>query len=479
MMRYAAVVGLLLCGGAAAGQGVPAPASAPAPSVVGTGAGTPAPAPAGSPVGEPDYAAAVRADYARDLGGLWDWFHRNPDLSFKEEGTAARMAAELRRVPGVRVTEKVGGTGVVGVLANGQGPVVLLRADMDGLPVEEKSGLPNASRKRQVGADGVEAPVMHACGHDTHITALVATARRLAAMKDRWRGTVLFVVQPAEERVGGAKAMIADGLYTRFPKPAYALAFHVDADRAAGTVAASEGIQYSSSDSVDITVRGVGAHGAAPHQGKDPVYMASQIVIGLQGLISRERPPLEPGVITVGSFHAGLKHNIISNEAKLQVTVRANDEAERAALIAGIRRVARGVGVMNGLTEAIMPVVAVPEGTPVTRNDPALARRLNAVMARTLGPARVSPFAQRNMGAEDFAYLVGAGTGVKGYYFVVGGTPADALAAAAAGGPPVGSHHSPEFKVSPEPTVVTGAVATVAAVLDLLTPAAARDPRVL
>ena len=422
---------------------------------------------------EPDYAAAVKADYDRDLGKLWDWFHRNPELSFREVKTGARMAAELRAVPGMVVTEKVGGTGVVGVLKNGAGPVVLLRADMDGLPVEEKSGLPNASTVRQVGVDGVEAPVMHACGHDTHITAMVATARRLAALKDRWRGTVVFIVQPAEERVGGARAMVADGLYTRFPKPDYALAFHVDAERAAGTVSASEGIQYSSSDSVDITVPGIGAHGASPHMGKDPVYMASQIVIGLQGIISRDRQPLDPGVITVGSFHAGSKHNIISDQAVLQVTVRANNEGERKALLDGIRRVARGVGVMNGMAEDKMPVVTVSEGTPTTINDAPLARRLNAVMARTLGADHVAPFAQKGMGAEDFAFYVQPETGVKGYYFSVGGTPQAAIDAARAGGPPIASHHSPLFKIAPEPAIVTGAVAMTAAVLDLLGPTSA------
>ena len=422
---------------------------------------------------EPDYAAAVKADYDRDLGKLWDYFHRNPELSFKEEKTGARMAAELKAVPGMVVTPKVGGTGVVGVLKNGAGPTVLLRADMDGLPVEEKSGLPNASKARQVGLDGVESPVMHACGHDTHITAMVATARRLAALKDRWKGTVVFVVQPAEERVGGAEALLKDGLYTRFPKPQYALAFHVDAERAAGTVSASEGIQYSSSDSVDITVPGIGAHGASPHMGKDPVYMASQIVIGLQGIISRDRQPLDPGVITVGSFHAGSKHNIISDQAVLQVTVRANNEGERKALLDGIRRVARGVGVMNGMAEDKMPVVTVSEGTPTTINDAPLARRLNAVMARTLGADHVAPFAQKGMGAEDFAFYVQPETGVKGYYFSVGGTPQAAIDAARAGGPPIASHHSPLFKIAPEPAIVTGAVAMTAAVLDLLGPTSA------
>jgi hippurate hydrolase len=359
------------------------------------------------------------------------------------------------------------------MLKNGAGPTVLVRADMDGLPVEEKSGLPNASKARQVGIDGVEAPVMHACGHDVHITSLVGTARRLAAMKDRWKGTVLFIVQPAEERVGGAKAMIADGLYTRFPKPDYALAFHVASNLPTGKVSAAEGIQYSSADSVDITVFGVGAHGAAPHTGKDPVYIGSQIVQALQGIISRERPPLSPGVITVGAFHAGSKHNIISDRADLQVTVRANDEATRAQLIAAIKRVAEGIGRANGLPDDKLPQVRVSEGTPTTINDAALARRLNGALAQGLGAAAVQPWEQVSMGAEDFAYFVAPEHGIRGYYFAVGGTPQRAIDAAAKGGPPVPSHHSPLFKIDPEPSVRTGAEAMTVAVLDLLRPGAA------
>ncbi|MFN3229960.1 MAG: amidohydrolase, partial [Asticcacaulis sp.] len=275
---------------------------------------------------EPDYVAAIRADYQKDLGALWDHFHRTPELSTQETETAARMAKELRAA-GAEVTEGVGGTGVVALIRNGKGPVVLLRADMDGLPVKEMSGLANASTATQVWkADGVTYPVMHACGHDVHITAMVATVRQLQRLKTRWKGTLVVVIQPAEERLLGAKAMIEDGLYTRFPKPEYALAFHVNSLLPAGSVSASESIQYSSSDAIDIHVHGVGTHGAAPHLGKDPVYIGSQIVQALQGLISRERPPLKPGVITVGAFHAGSKHNIISDRADLQVTVRANDE---------------------------------------------------------------------------------------------------------------------------------------------------------
>lgn len=419
-------------------------------------------------VAAPDIAPAVQADYDKKLGALWDYFHRNPELSYKEEKTAARMAQELRAVVGTEVTEKVGGTGVVAVMRNGPGPVVLLRADMDGLPVEEKSGLPNASKVRQVGVDGVDSPVMHACGHDVHITSMVGTARQLAAMKDRWSGTVVMIIQPAEERVGGAKAMLADGLYSRFPKPDYALAFHVAAELATGHIAASEDIQYSSADSVDILVKGVGTHGASPNLGKDPVYIASQIVVALQGIISREKSPLIPGVITVGAFHAGTKHNIISDHADLQITVRANDEATRAQLLAAIRRVALGVAETNGLTGDQLPVVKVTEGTPTTINDAGLARRLNAALANGLGEGVVVPYVQKNMGAEDFTYFVDPPLGVKGYYFAVGGTPQARFDEAAKGGPAVAGHHSPLFRIDPEPAVTLGTEAMTLAVIELL-----------
>jgi amidohydrolase len=419
-------------------------------------------------IAAPDFAPAVKADYDKSLGKLWDYFHRNPELSFVETKTAARMAQELRAVPGFTVTEKVGGTGVVAVMKNGDGPTVLLRADMDGLPVEEKSGLPNASTIRMANREGIVSPVMHACGHDVHITSMVGTARQLAALKGRWKGTVVLIIQPAEERIGGAKAMVEDGLYARFPKPDYAVAFHVSADMATGHIAGSEGIQYSSSDSVDILVHGVGTHGASPNLGKDPVYIGSQIVIALQGIISREKPTLLPGVITVGSFHSGTKHNIISDRADLQVTVRANDEATRAQLIAAIKRVARGVGETNGLPEALLPEVKVVESTPTTINDGALARRLNAALATRLGPGVVVPFVQKGMGAEDFAYFIEPKLGVKGYYFAVGGTPQSAIDAEKAGGPAVAGHHSSLFKIDPEPSIRLGVEAMTSAVLELL-----------
>lgn len=416
----------------------------------------------------PDYAASIKADYDKSLGALWDYFHRNPELSFKEVNTAARMAKELRAVPGMVVTEKVGGTGVVGVLKNGEGPVVLLRADMDGLPLQERSGLPNASKVRQVGIDGLEMPVMHACGHDVHITSMIGTARQLAALKDRWKGTILFIVQPAEERVGGAMAMMKDGLYTRFPKPDYALAFHVAANMPTGKIAAAEGIQYSSADSVDIKVFGVGTHGASPNLGRDPIYIASEIVVGLQSIISREKGPLEPGVITVGAFHGGTKHNIIPEQANLQVTVRANSRESRNIFIDAIRRVAINTARAHGVAEDKLPEVTVSETTPVTINDGPLARRLNAVLAEKLGPDVVIPFQQTNMGAEDFSYFVDPSYGVPGYYFAVGGSNPAWIEAAKNGGPPVAGHHSPLFKIDPEPSVRLGTEAMVTATLDLL-----------
>jgi amidohydrolase len=376
-------------------------------------------------------------------------------------------------VPGMVVTEKVGGTGVVGVLKNGVGPTVLIRADMDGLPLEEKSGLPNASKVVMANREGVMQPAMHACGHDTHITSLVETARLLSARKDQWHGTVVFIVQPAEERIGGAKAMMDDGLYKRFPKPDYALAFHVAAELEAGHIAASETIQYSSSDSVEVVVHGIGTHGASPQLGKDPVWMGAQIVTALQGLISRQKSPLLPGVITVGTFHAGTKLNIISDRADLGITVRANDVATRNKLIAGIKQVVEGVALANGMTGKDAPEVKVVESTPVTINDTALARRLNTSLSKSLPAGTVVPFVQKNMGAEDFAYFVQPDTGVKGYYFAVGGTPKAWIEAAAHGGPPIAGHHSPLFKIAPEPTIRLGSEAMTRAVLELLGPNAA------
>jgi len=411
---------------------------------------------------------AARRDYRESLGALFEHFHRNPELSFREFKTAERLAAELRAA-GVDVTTGVGGTGLVGILKNGPGPLVLVRADMDGLPVREQSGLAYASTATQEDIHGDTYPVMHACGHDVHMTSLVGTARRLVAMKDRWSGTVMFIGQPAEERIGGAKAMLDDGLYQRFGVPDYALAFHVAANRPAGKVSLKPGLNYSSSDSVDITVRGIGAHGASPHKGKDPIYVASMIVVALQSLVSRELSPLEPGVVTVGSFHGGFKHNIIPDEVKLQLTVRADSEPTRAKLLAGIKRIAEGVARTAGLPEDLLPIVDLSlESTPTTVNDEALSRRLNAAFVRELGADNLFDVPRDGMGAEDFAYFVQTADHVPGAYFQVGGTDPAEIAAGEAGGPQVPSHHSPFFRIEPEPAVTMGIHATTVAVLELL-----------
>ncbi|HEY0925347.1 amidohydrolase [Brevundimonas sp.] len=400
--------------------------------------------------------AAVEADYDANLGALFDHFHRNPELSGMETQTAARMASELRAL-GYEVTEGVGGTGVVAVLRNGDGPTVMIRADMDGLPLQEQSGLPNASTARQVDADGTEKPVMHACGHDVHITALVGTARQMMARRDRWSGTLVLIAQPAEERIFGARAMVNDGLYTRFPKPDYAIAFHVAADMPTGRVDVPLAVTSSSSDSVDITVRGVGTHGAYPHMGVDPIYVASQIVVSLQSLRSRETNPLEGAVVTVGSFHGGIKHNIISDHAELQLTVRADSPEVRAQLLDGIDRIARNTALALGVPEDRLPVVtrSTTETTPATINDAATAARVRTAVAAGLGEGVLIDEPRTGMGAEDFAYFVTPESGVKGVYFSVGGTPAAEVADAP-------GHHSPLFRITPRPAVITGVEASVA-----------------
>lgn len=418
---------------------------------------------------EPDFAAAVEADYDASLEAMFLDFHRNPELSYKETRTAAIMAKALRAVGGIDVTEGVGGTGVVGVMRNGKGPTVLVRADMDGLPLKEDSGVAYPSSVTQEDIDGVVRPVMHACGHDVHITSLVGTARQLARLKSRWSGTVVFIVQPGEERIGGARKMMDDGLYTRFPKPDFALAFHVIAGKPAGTISLDPGISSSSADSVDITIRGVGAHGASPHRGKDPVVIGSEIVMALQTLVSREISPLKAGVVTVGSFHAGAKHNIISDRAELQLTVRSDDEETRATLLAGIKRIAANVGRMNGLPEDKLPEVRVGfESTPVTINDDKLTARVRGAFTTAFGPAIMHYEPRESMGAEDFAYFIRKDLGVPGAYFEIGGTPQAEIDAEKAGGKPVPSHHSPFFRIEPRPAVTLGTKAMTVAVLDLL-----------
>ena len=410
----------------------------------------------------------VKSDYDDYLADLFDHFHRNPELSTIEVETAARMAAELRDA-GYAVTENVGGTGVVALMKNGDGPIVMMRADMDGLPVEEKSGLPNASKKTQEDPiTGKIVSTMHACGHDVHITSLVGTARQMASRKDDWGGTLMLVVQPAEERVGGAKAMKADGIWGRFGLPDYALAFHVDSNYVAGKVNISEGSPYAGADTVDIIIHGVGAHGAHPHRGKDPIVLGSQIVLALQTLVARELSPRAPGVVTVGSFHSGTKHNIISDRAHLQLTVRNTSEETRELLLDGIRRIAENMGRVAGLPEDKLPEVIVSEeGVPPTINDAALARRLKAAWASAMGEETVIDDPTTGMGAEDFPFFT-IDPEITSVYWRIGGTPAEDFEREAAGGPPVPSQHSPLFKIAPDPSVRAGVESTVVALLELM-----------
>ncbi len=415
---------------------------------------------------------AIAADYPY-LGPLFEYFHQHPELSYVEHKTAARLAAELRAA-GVEVTEGVGDTGIVGVISNGDGPVVLVRADMDGLPLVEKSGLAYASTARQVDVDGHEFPVMHACGHDVHITSLIGVARQLLRLRDSWRGTVVLIGQPAEERIGGAKKMLEDGLYERFPRPDFALALHVSSLMETGLMRLDSGITFSSSDSLDIVVPGVGTHGASPHLGRDPIVIAAQIVLALQTLVSREISPLAPGVVTVGSFHAGTKHNIIPDQAVLQLTVRSDDSAVRDQLIAGITRIAENTGRAAGLPEDMLPRVSAPlASTPPTLNDVQLSTRIRGALASHFGADRFVTSEREGMGAEDFAYFLSVDPPIPGTYFRIGGTPKAAFDAAAAGGPAVPGHHSPLFKIEPRAAISNGVEAMTIAVLELLTPKAA------
>lgn len=421
------------------------------------------------PVVADDLSVTVENDYQQHLGDLFDYFHRNPELSTMEVKTAARMAQELRDA-GYTVTEGIFKTGVVAILENGPGPLVMMRADMDGLPVQEKSGLANASQAKQIDWNGNEVSVMHACGHDVHITSLVGTARVMANSKDTWSGTLMLVVQPAEEAIGGAKGMMDDGIWEKFGQPDYALAFHVAAGVPTGKLVAVLGAPMSGADSVDIIVHGIGAHGASAHSGIDPIVLGSQIVMALQTVVSRELAPREPGVITVGSFHSGTKHNIISDRADLQLTVRNDNLETRKLLLDAIERVAINMGRVAGLPDDLLPEVIVQgDGVPPTVNNIELTQRLRGSWSEAFGDEVFYERKRDSMGAEDFPYFT-TDPYIPSVYFAVGGTPQADIDIAAAGGTAVPSHHSPLFKIAPEESVTLGVEATVVALRDLLQP---------
>lgn len=414
-------------------------------------------------------ALPVQANAVSDeLLDLYRWLHANPELSFKEVNTAKRMA-DAFRAEGFEVHTGIGGHGVVGLLRNGDGPTLMLRGDMDALPVLEQTGLEYASRARGVEQDGSEVPVMHACGHDVHMTVLVGAAQSLARAKDRWQGTLMVIAQPAEERGAGARAMLEDGLFERFPYPDYNLSLHTIATLPAGQIGYVAGYMMANVDTVDLLVRGVGGHGAYPQFTRDPVVLGSAIVMGLQTLVSREIAAIEPAVVTVGSFHAGSKHNIISDEARLQLTVRSYSDEVRERLLQGIERIAIGQARAFGVPDDRLPQlhVALDEFTPALWNDPVLTERVVNTLRQELGDDRLVEISPE-MGGEDFSRFGRTDPPIPSFMLRVGTVPAQEFAAAQRGEKSLPSLHSPFFRPDVEPTLTTGIQAMVAGSLELL-----------
>lgn len=418
----------------------------------------------------PARADGLREAVAAELPALVELYqdlHANPELSFQEFETAAKLAGRARAL-GFEVTEGVGRTGVVAVLRNGPGPTVMLRADMDGLPVIEQTGLPYASKRRAVPATGIETGVMHACGHDTHVAAWLGTAKLLAERRDQWSGTLVMILQPAEEIGEGAKAMLDDGLYTRFPKPDYVLAFHDAAQAPAGMIGYTKGFALANVDSVDVVVPGVGGHGAYPHTAKDPIVIAAHIVTRLQTLVSRELDPQEPAVVTVGSFQAGSKHNIIPDEARLQITVRSYADETRQHLLDGIARIARAEALAAGMPEDRLPRVTVQEPyTPATYNTPAFTDQVMALLKARF-PDRVAE-TPSVMGGEDFSqYYRADREKVQSLIFWVGGVRAEQWEKAQKGEIELPSLHSPFWAPDAPVVIATATEALTAAALELM-----------
>ncbi|PEQ11065.1 peptidase M20 [Novosphingobium sp. PC22D] len=416
--------------------------------------------------------APLREKVAADMPGLMEIYrdlHANPELGFTEVRTAAILAKAAREA-GFEVTENVGKTGVVAVLRNGPGPTLMIRTDMDALPLEEKTGLPFASTKRAASVtSGVESYVMHACGHDTHMTAWIETARLLAARRDQWSGTLVMIGQPAEELGQGARAMIKDGLFERFPKPDYVLAFHDSADLAAGVLGGTEGFAMANTDSVDIEVKGEGGHGASPHTTKDPIVLASAIVNKLQTIVSREQNPTDPAVVTVGSIHAGATYNIIPDTAKLQLTVRTYSDTTRERVLAAIKRIARGEAIASGIAEDSLPVVMVKEEyTRATYNSPDLAADMLANFRERFGTDRVKVLPPAMVGEDFGEYYLADPEHRKSMLFRVGGVPAEKFAAARRDGAELPSLHSPFWAPDAEAVVGTAAEALTATTMRLL-----------
>jgi hippurate hydrolase len=400
--------------------------------------------------------------------------HEHPELSHHEEKTSAIVAAALRK-DGYEVTDHFGhykdgsqAFGVVGILKNGAGPMLLIRADMDALPIVEETGVPYSSHVKAMNASGQEVGVMHACGHDIHTTALIGVAHALAAMKDKWHGTLMLIGQPSEETIDGAKAMMADHLYERFGTPTYAIALHDSALKAAGTVSLATGPALASATSIDVTIRGVSGHGAIPQLAKDPVVMAAEFIMQLQTIVSRQEDPSNPTVLTVGDIHGGTRRNIIPTEVKMELTTRSFSEQAREIVLDGIRRTAKGVAIANGLPEDRAPIVTVleDESTPSLYNDPKLAGRAKVLLSKVLGADNV--FDQEPaMPSEDFG-IFGMDHKIPTFMFWLNAMDPAKLAAAQAEGKTLAGPHNSHFEPNPEPTLKTGVIAMTSLAVGLL-----------
>lgn len=406
-------------------------------------------------------AKEVDSVYA-DAHTLYVDLHQNPELSGHETQTAEKLAAKLRSA-GYEVTEHVGGTGVVAILKNGAGPTIMLRTELDGLPVEEKTGLPYASKVHTKDDAGRDVSVMHACGHDLHMAAILGTAEIMARSKNTWHGTLLLIGQPAEETISGAEAMLKDGLFTRFPKPDVAVALHVGNELPAGMASITPGIYNTNADSIRITIYGKGGHGSAPHTAVDPIVIAARTILALQTIVSREVKPGEMAVVTVGYIHAGNKNNIIPDSAEMALTVRSYKQDIRKQVLAAITRIAKAESAAGGAPRE--PLIDHYEGTDAVYNDPALAERLRAPLETALGKKNIvieGPITP----SEDFSYFVEQG--VPGFYFSLGGADPEKYAEAKASGNRLPSNHSPLFAPDAEPAIRAGIAAEVAVLRNLL-----------
>ena len=410
------------------------------------------------------------------LLAIYKDIHSHPELSTREEKTSALVAKELRAT-GCEVTENFGKYdnpnlkcyGVIGIMKNGPGPTVLVRTDMDALPVEEDTGLPYASKVTTKGDDGREVHVMHACGHDAHMSAFIGTARALQRLKERWSGTIVFIGQPAEETVGGARALLKAGLYNRFGKPDFALGFHDKADLQTGHIGVTPGYTYANVDSVDVTVRGIGGHGAYPHKTKDPIVLAAEMINAWQTIASRENNPLDPIVVTVGSIHGGTKHNIIPDEVKMQLTVRTYKSEVRDRVLKAIDDIAKGIASAGGVPADRAPIVNVlkDQFTPATYNNPDLTKRLVGVWKNVLGADNVE-IVDPTMGGEDFAEYSLPDHSIPAVDFHIGAVDPEKIAQFKREGKELPSLHSSKFAPVPEPTIRVGIIGMTSAVLELM-----------